>query len=147
MNAMNEVSSPYQEIGRINNVVALFQMDKANINYKDINVHDFSIEELDKSDEYFYDEHYFHIDNVRIIKSSKKLFQDMALKLLDLPNELTIYCDGINKKNGKIFKDSLFIITDGRKHLFVFTGGFSYPRFKAFIDKESDKQIKNILNK
>jgi hypothetical protein len=131
---------------RVNNVVALFRGDKANIAYDEIIPHHYTFEELEKDSEFHYDDDYFYMDNVPIVRMEEKKLKDLAYKLLDLPDELLNLDNVYDKKNERYFKNpGVFIATDGKKAFLAACFGYTYPRFKAMIDKDTYQKIENII--
>lgn len=120
---------------RIDNVLVVFQGDKANILYENIHAHHYKNVTEMKKDDLVYDDDYFHLDNVPVILVSEKELGDISYYLKDLKDFYLNLTDAYNKTSKEIIKSPCFIITDKYKALFIMTAGYTYPRFKGFVDE------------
>lgn len=137
-----------KNIGRIDNVVVYFEeIDKANIKYKEIYDHNFSEEYFKQDPEMIEDEDYNLFNNVAVVQVTKKELSDISYYQNDLEKEYLQLKHVTEKDTKEELEHAIFIVTDTKKHLLVYTAGYTYPRFKGFIHTENAKDIQTLLSK
>lgn len=125
-------------VKRLNNVKVKFAEDKANLTIEDCILRNFQSFDTNDDD-------YGYFDNISLFEVDENTFNELSYYLKDLSDISLIFdecINVINKIDNHLIEYPTFIINCSKYYLFLATYGYSYPRFKAFVDKSILKEIK-----